>query len=57
MICVEARPLLDAYFDSELDLASSLIVEKHLSECAPCAETIRVIVQVGGLFCKSESQG
>ena len=41
MICVEARPLLDAYFDSELDLASSLIVEKHLSECAPCAETIR----------------
>ena len=41
MMCVEVRPMLDAYFDSELDLASSLNVEKHLSECAPCAETIR----------------
>lgn len=41
MMCVEVQPMLDAYFDSELDLASSLRVEKHLSECAPCTETIR----------------
>ena len=40
MICAEVRPLLDAYFDSELDLASSLKVEQHLSECAVCAGTI-----------------
>ena len=40
-MCVEVRPMLDAYFDSELDLASSLKVEKHLTECTPCAETIR----------------
>ena len=41
MTCVEARPLLDAYFDSELDLSSSLNVERHLSECAMCSAVLR----------------
>lgn len=37
MTCAEADPLLNAYFDGELDLAGSLGVERHLSECAACS--------------------
>ena len=37
MTCDDARPLLDAYIDTELDLASSLSIERHLSECAACS--------------------
>ena len=41
MTCEEARPLLDAYFDSELDLVASLNMERHLSECAACSNDLR----------------
>lgn len=37
MNCSEARLLLDAYFDSELDLTASLNVERHLAECSSCS--------------------
>jgi anti-sigma factor RsiW len=40
MTCDETRPRLDAYFDSELDLAASLSVERHTAECAACAKTL-----------------
>lgn len=40
MTCAEARPLLHAYFDGELDLARSLDVEAHLSSCAACASEL-----------------
>jgi len=40
MTCDEARPLLDAYFDSELDLTASLAVERHTGECASCAQAL-----------------
>ncbi len=40
MTCDEARPLLDAYFDSELDLTASLAVERHTAECVACAQTL-----------------
>lgn len=41
MNCEEARPLLDAYFDSELDFTASLRVEQHLAQCPECAGVLR----------------
>jgi len=35
--CEEARPLVHAYVDGELDLVRSLEVEAHLSSCVVCA--------------------
>lgn len=46
MTCADARPLLDAYFDSELDLVSALNVERHLVECAGCSGTIENLKQL-----------
>ena len=37
MNCQEARPLVHAYVDGELDLVRSLEVEAHLSDCVACA--------------------
>jgi len=37
MNCVESRRLLHAYADSELDVANSLELERHLKDCAACA--------------------
>lgn len=37
MNCTEARLLVPAYTDGELDLVRSLDVEKHLETCAACA--------------------
>lgn len=36
MSCQEARALLDAYIDGELDLIHSLEFEHHIEECASC---------------------
>ena len=41
MTCIEARPLLDAYFDNELDLSGSLSVEHHVAECASCSAILK----------------
>jgi anti-sigma factor RsiW len=35
--CEEARPLVHAYVDGELDVVRSLEVEAHLSSCVACA--------------------
>jgi anti-sigma factor RsiW len=35
--CEEARPLVHAYVDGELDVVRSLEVEAHLSGCVACA--------------------
>ena len=37
MDCSEARPLIGAYIDGELDLVTSLEMEQHLRVCADCA--------------------
>lgn len=37
MTCEEARPLLQAYVDGELDVAKSLELEAHRSGCTACA--------------------
>jgi anti-sigma factor RsiW len=34
--CEEARPLVHAYVDGELDVARSLEIEAHISSCAAC---------------------
>jgi anti-sigma factor RsiW len=41
MNCTEARPLLDAYADHELDLPRSLELEQHLQSCPACAAALR----------------
>ncbi len=41
MTCTEAKPLLDAYFDNELDLSGSLSVESHVAGCASCAAILQ----------------
>lgn len=41
MLCDEARELIDAYADGELDLVSSLEIEKHLRTCQECSLAYR----------------
>jgi anti-sigma factor RsiW len=36
MNCEEIMALLDAYFDNELDLAKTIVIEEHLRTCASC---------------------
>jgi anti-sigma factor RsiW len=36
MNCAQARPLLGAHLDNELDVRSSLEIEAHLAECGAC---------------------
>jgi anti-sigma factor RsiW len=36
MICAQARPLLGAHLDNELDVRSSLELEAHLRDCVAC---------------------
>jgi anti-sigma factor RsiW len=40
MTCDEARELLHAFVDGELDLVHHARVDGHLSECDPCAELL-----------------
>ena len=40
MTCAQARPLLSAYFDRELDVPTSLEIERHIRECPGCAATV-----------------
>jgi len=39
--CEQARPLLSAYFDRELDVAKSLEIEDHVHECPRCTAALR----------------
>ena len=41
MNCEEAKPLLPAYADGELDLPRALALEQHLDGCAACAAALR----------------
>jgi anti-sigma factor (TIGR02949 family) len=42
MNCEEARRLLPAYADGELELSQALALEQHLQGCAECAAALRV---------------
>jgi anti-sigma factor RsiW len=39
--CAEAAPVLSAYFDRELDVATSLGIEGHVRDCQRCSATLR----------------
>ena len=41
MKCDEARPLLGAYLDSELDARTTLEIDQHLKSCAECADLFK----------------
>ena len=36
MDCNQIRTLLDGYLDDEIDLMTSLDIEKHLTDCPAC---------------------
>jgi anti-sigma factor RsiW len=63
MNCEDARVLLDAYVDSELDLVRSIEVQTHIENCAACSitvenhETLRGAIQSGPLYYQSSSAG
>ncbi|HLG99554.1 MAG TPA: anti-sigma factor [Bryobacteraceae bacterium] len=40
MTCKDARALLTAYVDSELDVANSIQIQAHLEDCAACARIV-----------------
>ena len=40
MNCDDVRNLLDAYVDAELDLVTSLEIERHLASCADCSRML-----------------
>jgi anti-sigma factor RsiW len=44
--CEEAATLIHAHADGELDLAHALEVDRHLSECAACAERAKQVGDV-----------
>jgi anti-sigma factor RsiW len=54
--CEQARALMHAYVDGELDLVRSLEVEAHLNACAACAreraglQTLRAAISGGALY-------
>ena len=41
MSCTEMKPLIEGYFDQELDLVRSLEIEKHLETCSACANQLK----------------
>jgi anti-sigma factor RsiW len=41
MICADARLLLHAYIDDELDVAQSAAMASHVRDCAACATRVR----------------
>jgi len=62
MNCTEARRLLHAYLDAELDVADTLEVEKHLQECAACSQiynnyqTLQTAIKTGSLYFQAPEQ-
>ncbi len=41
MDCNQVRPLLDGYLDTEIDLVTSLDLEKHLADCPACTARLQ----------------
>jgi len=50
MSCEQARPLLSAYFDCELDVTKSLEIEAHLRECERCTAAVKQHEALHGAF-------
>lgn len=41
MVCQEVNGLIEAYVDDQLDLSSSLEIERHLADCQVCAALLK----------------
>ncbi len=41
MNCKETQEVIHAYLDGELDLVNNLAIERHLNDCAACAQSFR----------------
>ena len=54
MTCEDARPLLDAHVDRELDLATDRELTRHLSECERCAREVESIRALKKALSESE---
>lgn len=54
MTCEDARPLLDAHVDRELDVATDREVTRHLSECERCAREVESIRALKKALSESE---
>jgi anti-sigma factor RsiW len=60
--CAQARELIGAYLDGELDVMSSLDFERHVEGCAACArarqrvEAVRSAVTVGAPYFRAPEQ-
>jgi anti-sigma factor RsiW len=54
--CNEAQAIMDGYVDQELDLVSSLEMERHLETCAACSQayenrqTLQAAIRGGSLY-------
>jgi len=47
MTCDQAHPLLHAYIDDELDIATALQIEAHLPDCPKCRKELEAARAVG----------
>ena len=47
MTCDEAHPLLHAYIDDELDIATALLIEAHLPDCPKCSKELEAARATG----------
>ena len=55
MNCPEIQEMLSAYYDKELPLEKSDLVESHLRECSDCASEINGFVQLSSLAASLDS--
>ena len=54
MSCEDARMLLDAYVDGELDLVRSVEIEKHVESCQACTRVVENLRTLGSAMRSSE---
>jgi len=43
MNCKDAQNLINGYVDGELDLVRNLDIERHIQDCALCAQATKTI--------------
>ena len=54
MNCEECEDYIDAYIDSELDVAATILVKQHLRDCARCQQFLEARKSVGALLANPE---
>lgn len=54
MNCEECREFIDAYIDNELDATATIVVRRHLRECAACTQFLEARKGLHALLAKPE---